>query len=1010
MASARFDTNGNPKPGQKGFVVRLYWNQKVTGITQSNFTLEGGTIAEFSDFADIAAITYLWINVNAVLSKLKITLAEDAADQGNAEVSIEWNFGTPVTLTADKTLTEPGEVVTLTAKFASDVTGVAAADFSATDADNTAVTLENFQADAEDASRYTIDAVMPKTGSGTVSVVLAENAATEKNPQASVDIAYSPVSVVLTDDDADDIIDYGGSVKINATYDRAVSGIAADDFSASVGNLSGFKKVSDLIYEITWTAPTTGSGTAKITLAEDAASQGNPETSVSLQYPYPPAIATLTAVPPAVTNGASSTVTATFDKDVTGIATDDFSADDGTLSDFTKVSAKVYRITYTAPAAGTGTARITLRQNAATQRNTAKTIDIAYAPEPPATVTLARGAASVFNGQTTRVTATFSKNVAGIAANDFSADFGTLSGFTKVSAKVYRITYTAPSSGSGKTTVTLRQNAATVGNAEASVEIAYAPEPPATVALVAVPPSVNTDGTAIVTATFSKDVTGVALNDFSADDGSVSAFKRVSAKVYHVTYTAPSSGRGTDTVTLRANAATVGNAEASVEIQYAPIPPAMVKLEVGTTFVSNRKTTLITATFSKDVTGIALNDFSADDGSVSAFKRVSAKVYHVTYTAPAAGSGNDTITLRANAATVGNPSATVEIEYAPLPDATLRVGPEYANTYDEELGYNVFPERLGALKRIYPNGAVENLGNLWYDDHAWNIAATRPLSIGPDLHLMMGYGPLDAVLRTDSPASQPDNVQHLVYTKTLRYVISDASFSQSVYNALVTLARLLDATLSIEKNIIHIRQRRIVRSQTEGSTGTGTQNISFKNANKAFPSKGYLNIGTEFIEYTGIRQDAFTGIRRGVLGTTIATHDAGSQIVSLSAVVGQQLMTARQKIQADTSRIFNVIQNSSGSVRIKDPESIAKYGEKVYTLNVEKLTDHDQAWQKELFQRYLKTLKDLHYLITLKLKPIGHLRLGDVIGFKYDQLLYVMRIVSLRNTPKTTEIQGRTIV
>lgn len=1009
MARARFDYTQVPTPGQKRYNVTLKWNRKVTGVAQSDVTVEGGRIDEFIDFADIAATTYLWINVDAVLSKLKITLAKDAADQGNDEVSIEWNFGTPVTLTADKTLAEPGDTVSLIAKFASDVTGVAAADFSATDADDSAVTLENFQADAEDASRYTIDAVMPKNGSGTVSVVLAENAATEKNPETSVDIAYSPVSVVLTDDDADDVIDYGGSVKITATFDRPVTGMTADDFSASVGAVSGFTKVSDKIYSVTWTAPTTGSGTAKITLAEDAASEGNPEISVSLQYPFPPATATLTALPTSVNNGASATLTATFDKDVTGIAADDFSADVGTLSDFTKVSKKVYRITYTAPTSGTGTARITLQENAATQRNAAKTVDIAYAPEPPATVRLARGVASVFNGKTTLITATFSKNVSGIALNDFSADDGSVSAFKRISAKVYRITYTAPAAGSGTDTITLRANAATVGNPEATVDVKYAPEPPATVALVAAPPSVNTDGTSTLTATFSKDVTGVALDDFSANDGAVSAFKRISARVYEVTYTAPSSGRGTATVTLRGNAATVGNPEATVDIQYAPIPPAMVKLEAGATFLGNRKTTLITATFSKDVTGVALNDFSASVGRVSGFTKASAKVYRITYTAPAAGGGTARITLRGNAATVGNPEATVDIEYAPIPEVTLTAGPEYVDTYDETLGYNVLPESLGALKRIYPNGAVENLGNLWYDERPHNIAATRLLSIGSDLHLMMGYGPLDEVLKPDSPASQPDNVQHLVYGKTLRYVISDASFTGSIYNALVNLAKLLDATFSIEKNIIHIRQRRVVRSETDSSTGTGTGNIRFKNANKAFPSKGYLRIGDEFIEYTGIRSRAFTGIRRGVLGTTVANHPDSSQIVYLSAVIGRQRITALPKIQSDISRVFNVIQNRSGSVRIQDTQSISKYGEKVYTLNLEKLTDHNLKWQEIIFQRYLENLKDLQYLITLKLKTIGVLKLGDVIGFKYDQLLYVMQSVSIQQTQRSITLKGRTI-
>ena len=760
MASFSFSSS-TPRAGQRGFLVRIVWDQVVTGVTQSDITVKGGTI---SALVSLSNTTFLWVNVDSGELGLKITVAKDAATQGNKEGSVQWGtFGIAVTLTASKTLSEPGTKVTLTADFESDVTGVTAADFSATDADGTAVTLENFQADSTDASRYTIDAVMPSSGSGTVTVKLAENAATEGNTEETVDITYSPVSVVFTDDDADDIIDYSGTVKLTATFNRAVTGINAADFTATVGTLSGFKKVSDLIYEITWTAPASGSGTATITLAEDAATQGNPEATLSLTYPTP-ATVTLTAVPTLVNIARDATVTATFNKDVTGIALDDFTADVGTLSGLKKVSAKVYRITWTAPASGSGTAKITLAEDAATQGNPETTADIAYSPvsvvltdddaddiidydgtvkltatfdravtginaadftatvgalsglkkvsdliyeitwtapasgsgtatitlaedaatqgnpeatlsftypTPPATVSLTRSAASVFTGRTTRVTATFNKDVTGIALNDFSSDVGTVSRFTKVSDKVYRITWTAPASGNGTATITLRANAATERNAVATVNIAYAPEPPATVSLTSLAASVNTGQTTTVTATFNKDVTGIALNDFSSDVGTVSRFTKVSDKVYRVTWTAPASGTGTATITLRANAATVGNAEATADIAYAPIPPARVILAAGASFISLGKTTTVTATFNKDVTGIALNDFSSDVGTVSAFTKVSDKVYRVTWTAPASGTGTATITLRANAATVGNAEATADIAYAPAKGFSL---------------------------------------------------------------------------------------------------------------------------------------------------------------------------------------------------------------------------------------------------------------------------------------------------------------------------------------------------
>jgi len=880
----------------------------------ADVTVIGGTLSNVIHFS---RTTFMWIHVDSGDLGLKVTVREDAVTQGNPETSTQWgDVGIPVTLTASQTLTQPGETVTVTATFDEDVTGITAGDFSATDADNTAVTLENFQTDADDASVYTIDAVMPASGSGTVTVTLAAGAASEGNTAETVDIAYSPVTVVLTDDDADDIIDYGGTVKITATFDRDVTGIAAGDFSASVGTVSGFKKVSDKIYEITWTAPASGTGTATITLAEDAATQGNPETTLSLTYPTPPATVTLAAVPASVSNGAASTLTATFNKDVTGLAADDFSADKGTVSAFTKISNKVYRVTWTAPASGTDTATITLRANAATERNAEATVDIAYAPEPPATVVLTAAPASVNSGGTVLVTATFNKDVGGIAANDFSADVGTLSGFTKSSDKVYRVTWTAPS-----------------------------------------------------------------------------------------------AGTGTATITLRANAATVGNAEATVEIQYAPIPPAMVVLAAGETFVSNRQTTRVTATFSKNVTGVALNDFSSDAGRVSAFTRVSATVYHVTWTAPATRTGTATITLRANAATERNAKATVEIQYAPLPDASLTAGPEFSDTYDETLGYNVLPESLGALKIVYPNGAVVPLGNIWYTDSPYNIAQTRMLPIGDGLQMCAGYGTGDSVLRYNSQSSQADNMAHITYGKTLHYVIPKFSPSSSVYAALADLAKRINATLSFEKNVIMITDRRPYRAVADGKTGTGTGTIGFRGTNKTFPRSGHLFIGKEILRYTGIAGSAFTGITRGVLGSPIADHADASRILYLDTLIQtEQLGTPYRSItiSSDTNRIFNVIRDSAGIAEVRDEESINLYGERPFRLELS-LTRHEKVWIEEIFRSYLEELKDLQSIVNIQVRPDFSLRLGQITAFIYKNIIRPMQIVSIRYEQGATHLKGRTL-
>ena len=172
---------------------------------------------------------------------------------------------------------------------------------------------------------------------------------------------------------------------------------------------------------------------------------------------------------------------------------------------------------------------------------------------------------------------------------------------------------------------------------------------------------------------------------------------------------------------------------------------------------------------------------------------------------------------------------------------------------EETMGYNVIEEALGALKKINNSGEVESLGNVWYTDRPFNVFPTRMLSISGDLHLCAGYGSLDELLRFNSLASQQDNGVHIVYGRTLHYVLPTFQPNgRSIYAALAGLAKSVNCTVSFEKNVIMITDRRPYRAVTDGATGTGTADIGFSDANKTFPNSGYLLIGKEILKYTGI--------------------------------------------------------------------------------------------------------------------------------------------------------------
>ena len=67
---------------------------------------------------------------------------------------------------------------------------------------------------------------------------------------------------------------------------------------------------------------------------------------------------------------------------------------------------------------------------------------------------------------------------------------------------------------------------------------------------------------------------------------------------------------------------------------------------------------------------------------------------------------------------------------------------------------------------------------------------------------------------------------------------------------------------------------------TSGITNVSTTPIPVVSTS-AFPSAGYLLIDTELIQYTGTTSTTFTGITRGVLGSTAAAHSSGAYVTEV---------------------------------------------------------------------------------------------------------------------------------
>ena len=100
-----------------------------------------------------------------------------------------------------------------------------------------------------------------------------------------------------------------------------------------------------------------------------------------------------------------------------------------------------------------------------------------------------------------------------------------------------------------------------------------------------------------------------------------------------------------------------------------------------------------------------------------------------------------------------------------------------------------------------------------------------------------------------------------------------------------------------------------------------------------FPTSGWIVIGTEIISYTGKTSISFTGIARGVLGSTNVSHDAGS-LVSEAQGPGSSTSIAtlelnnivyNNDVTIDGSNISKMVFNKAGTYNVQFSAQLLNY-------------------------------------------------------------------------------------
>jgi len=250
------------------------------------------------------------------------------------------------------------------------------------------------------------------------------------------------------------------------------------------------------------------------------------------------------------------------------------------------------------------------------------------------------------------VTATFSEGVTNFVAGDVTVTNGTVSAFSNVSDSVYTFNVTPLAVGTVSVNVSSNVAMDAFGNLNEAAS-------PLTRSFDNVRPTVTMSSTSSdptrfspipVAVTFSKAVTGFTAGDITPANGTVMNFAAVSATSY--TFDLAPSGVGTVTADIGADVAfdSAGNGNSAAQQffrEYDTVQPTATLSSSSSDPTSDAPIPVI-VTFSKNVTGFAIDDIVTGNGAVGNFVQESAAVY--TFEVMPSAVGAVTVYIPANVA------------------------------------------------------------------------------------------------------------------------------------------------------------------------------------------------------------------------------------------------------------------------------------------------------------------------------------------------------------------------
>ena len=252
----------------------------VTDFVDSDITVTGGTRGALTG----SGTSWTLAVTAGSAGTMTVAIAENAVSPGNTAVSQDFTVTALVTgtITFDDGLGDSGGDTGVNIELSESVTGLALSDFTVVNG-----TLSNLQGTG---TSYTATLNFPASGTNTTTVTLRANTVSPSNAAIVATIIYFQVQTdavlnITTDQTS---VENSEVANVTFTFDSAVTGFTAGDVVVTFGATKGaLTNEGNNVYTMPVTAPSTGSGTIVVSVAEDRVSPGNNTDNVSFTYTTP---------------------------------------------------------------------------------------------------------------------------------------------------------------------------------------------------------------------------------------------------------------------------------------------------------------------------------------------------------------------------------------------------------------------------------------------------------------------------------------------------------------------------------------------------------------------------------------------------------------------------------------------------------------------------------------------------------------------------------------------------